>query len=65
LQKYSNAKSISSDQYFNRQQGPPVDPEIQRRLASRQGATAISSADLFGGEQEETYDGKSNAFCLH
>jgi ADP-ribosylation factor GTPase-activating protein 2/3 len=53
LSKYSNAKSISSDQFFGRDQ-KQIDPEVQRRLASKQGATAISSADIF--DQEEFVD---------
>jgi ADP-ribosylation factor GTPase-activating protein 2/3 len=61
LKKYTNAKSISSDQYFGRDQ-KQVDPEVQRRLASKQGATAISSADIF--DQEEFADDEDLAAQL-
>ena len=55
INKYSNAKAISSDQYFGRDQ-KQVDPEVQRRLAMKQGSSSISSADIFD-EEEEFFDG--------
>eukprot|EP00211_Chloroparvula_japonica_P006318 CAMPEP_0119122912 /NCGR_PEP_ID=MMETSP1310-20130426/3025_1 /TAXON_ID=464262 /ORGANISM="Genus nov. species nov., Strain RCC2339" /LENGTH=417 /DNA_ID=CAMNT_0007112641 /DNA_START=41 /DNA_END=1290 /DNA_ORIENTATION=+ len=55
MQKYDNAKSISSDQYFGRDK-PTLDPEVQRRLASKSSATSISSADLFDEPEEHGAD---------
>jgi ADP-ribosylation factor GTPase-activating protein 2/3 len=56
LKKYSNAKAISSDQYFGRDQ-KQIDPEVQRRLQSKQGARAISSADIFDEEEQQFTEG--------
>eukprot|EP01111_Echinosteliopsis_oligospora_P012843 TRINITY_DN4454_c0_g1_i1.p1 TRINITY_DN4454_c0_g1~~TRINITY_DN4454_c0_g1_i1.p1 ORF type:complete len:448 (-),score=158.69 TRINITY_DN4454_c0_g1_i1:119-1462(-) len=49
--KYTNAKSISSDQYFGRDKEEDS-YEKQQRLSKFQGARAISSADYY--ERDET-----------
>jgi len=51
-QKFSNAKSISSDQYFGRDKQETNNYEKDARMARFQGAQAISSADYF--ERDET-----------
>jgi len=53
--QYSKAKAISSDQYFGRDK-KEVDPEVQRKLQMKAGATSISSADIFDQEEEFNYD---------
>jgi len=51
-QKFSNAKSISSDQYFGLDKQDANNYEKETRMARFQGANAISSADYF--ERDET-----------
>ncbi|PKA60024.1 putative ADP-ribosylation factor GTPase-activating protein AGD8 [Apostasia shenzhenica] len=51
-QKFSNAKSISSTQYFG-DQSKTNDPEIS--LQKFMGATSISSADLFGRTSDDSH----------
>jgi len=51
-QKFSNAKSISSDQYFGNDKPESNNYERETRMARFQGAQAISSADYF--ERDET-----------
>ncbi|XP_066965001.1 ADP-ribosylation factor GTPase-activating protein 2 isoform X7 [Macrobrachium rosenbergii] len=57
-QKFGNAKSISSDMYF---QDKDPDAEIRSTLAKYEGSSSISSADLFGGgqQQRQNYSGGS------
>lgn len=50
--KFSNAKSISSAQYFGDQNNATVD--AQASLQKFSGSTAISSADLFGGTTDNS-----------
>ncbi|GMI63905.1 ARF-GAP domain 8 [Hibiscus trionum] len=52
--KFSNAKSISSAQYFGDQ--TRVDNEAQVTLQKFSGSTAISSADLFGQSADSSID---------
>ncbi|KAL1918475.1 uncharacterized protein VTP21DRAFT_3135 [Calcarisporiella thermophila] len=53
-EKFSNQKSISSDQYFGRNEyDPNIQEEAQQRLRQFQGANAISSAQYFGRDEEE------------
>merc|ERR1712071_213534 len=49
--KFSNAKSISSAQFFG-DQNKATDLDSQATLQKFSGSTAISSADLFGGSDE-------------
>lgn len=51
--KFSNAKSISSAQYFGEDQ-PKYDPEKERKLMKFAGSNAISSADYF--DRDESAD---------
>lgn len=51
--KFSNAKSISSAQYFG-DQNRATDVETQVTLQKFSGSTAISSADLFGDSGENS-----------
>ena len=56
--RFKNATSISSDQFFGRDK-LAVDPDTQARLTSMAGARAISSDDLFGrssGHDDEEVD---------
>lgn len=57
-QKFGNAKAISSDMFFHDR-----DPnsEVRSTLARYEGSTSISSADLFGGgqNQRQNYSGGS------
>ncbi|XP_068238046.1 ADP-ribosylation factor GTPase-activating protein 2 isoform X4 [Palaemon carinicauda] len=57
-QKFGNAKSISSDMYF---QDKDPDAEVRSTLAKYEGSSSISSADLFGGgqQQRQNYSGGS------
>ncbi|GLT34734.1 hypothetical protein SLA2020_092330 [Shorea laevis] len=50
-QKFSNAKSISSAQFFG-DQNKAADVEAQTSLQKFSGKSAISSADLFGHEPD-------------
>ncbi|XP_020261256.1 probable ADP-ribosylation factor GTPase-activating protein AGD8 [Asparagus officinalis] len=52
-QKFSNAKSISSAQYFGDQM-KPGDREAQISLQKYSGSTSISSADLFGNGTDDS-----------
>ena len=56
--KFGNAKAISSDMYF---QDKDPDAEIRSTLARYEGSSSISSADLFGGgqQQRQNYSGGS------
>lgn len=51
-QKFSNAKSISSDQYFGNDKQEQNNYERETRMARFQGAQSISSADYF--ERDES-----------
>ncbi|OMO93252.1 Arf GTPase activating protein [Corchorus olitorius] len=53
--KFSNAKSISSAQYFG-DQARAADVEAQATLQKFSGSTAISSADLFGDSSDASLD---------
>ncbi|XP_065878403.1 probable ADP-ribosylation factor GTPase-activating protein AGD8 [Euphorbia lathyris] len=53
--KFSNAKSISSAQYFG-DQSRSGDADSQASLQKFSGSTAISSADLFGHDDKSTID---------
>jgi hypothetical protein len=52
-QKYGNAKSISSDQYFGRDQENPA--EVQAKLQKFGNSNAISSDMFYGRETEDEY----------
>ncbi|CAN6461068.1 unnamed protein product [Victoria cruziana] len=54
-QKFSNAKSISSSQFFG-DQNKSSDTEVQASLQKFSGSTAISSADLFGRDDDSGMD---------
>lgn len=49
-QKFGNAKAISSDMFF---QDRDPNTEMRSTLAQYEGSTSISSADLFGGGQNQ------------
>ncbi|KAI9178223.1 hypothetical protein LWI28_024039 [Acer negundo] len=53
--KFSNAKSISSAQFFG-DQNKATDVETQTTLQKFSGSTAISSADLFGDSGDSSID---------
>ncbi|KAI9125159.1 hypothetical protein K1719_003775 [Acacia pycnantha] len=53
--KFSNAKSISSAQFFG-DQNRAADGDSQTTLAKFSGSTAISSADLFGHSSDPSLD---------
>ncbi|KAF5734293.1 putative arf GTPase-activating protein [Tripterygium wilfordii] len=53
--KFSNAKSISSDQFFG-DRNKAADAEAQMSLQKFSGSSAISSADLFGHNSEMSLD---------
>jgi len=53
-QKFSNAKSISSDQYFGLDKEKENNYEKETRLARFQGARAISSADYYERDESVT-----------
>jgi hypothetical protein len=50
--KYANAKSISSAQYFGEDQ-PKHDPEKERRLMKFSGSSSISSADYYERDEND------------
>ncbi|KAL3570145.1 hypothetical protein D5086_027394 [Populus alba] len=52
--KFSNAKSISSAQYFGDQNKADTDAQVSLQKFS--GSSAISSADLFGHSDDQTID---------
>jgi len=57
--KFGNQKGISSDMYFGRNSyDPDAVREAQTRLQSFQGATAISSSQYFGREEDEDERGR-------
>lgn len=53
LQKYANAKSISSTQLFGDEGTKVSKEESQQQLNRFQGANSISSADYFGKQEDE------------
>jgi len=53
-QKFSNAKSISSDQYFGRDKEETNSYEKETRMARFSGAQSISSADYFERDESVT-----------
>ncbi|TKY58531.1 ADP-ribosylation factor GTPase-activating protein AGD8 [Spatholobus suberectus] len=53
--KFSNAKSISSSQFFG-DQNKAADVDSQVTLSKFSGSTAISSADLFGDSRDNSID---------
>ncbi|KAH1053319.1 hypothetical protein GLYMA_08G271700v4 [Glycine max] len=53
--KFSNAKSISSSQYFG-DQNKAADVDSQATLSKFSGSSAISSADLFGDSRDNNID---------
>ncbi|QCD81919.1 probable ADP-ribosylation factor GTPase-activating protein AGD8 isoform X1 [Vigna unguiculata] len=53
--KFSNAKSISSSQFFG-DQTKAADLDSQASLSKFSGSTAISSADLFGDSKDNAID---------
>ncbi|BFZ53831.1 ADP-ribosylation factor GTPase activating protein, ER-Golgi transport [Savitreella phatthalungensis] len=56
--KYANQKSISSDQYFGRNQyDSAAAQEAKQRLGGFQGAQSISSNQYFGRPEEDLEDG--------
>lgn len=57
-EKFGNQKAISSDMYFGRNDfDPHAVSEAQTRLRDFQGATAISSNQYFGREEDEELGG--------
>ncbi|KAJ3356208.1 ADP-ribosylation factor GTPase activating protein, ER-Golgi transport [Allomyces javanicus] len=54
--RFSGAKSISSDQYFQRGAHQPTSAEDQARLSQFAGASSISSAAYFGRPEESGPD---------
>ena len=52
--RFENAKSVSSDQYFERKDDAEQAYLTQERLRQVQGSTAISSDQFFGTEEEES-----------
>lgn len=56
-QKFSNAKSISSDQYFGNDKNDSNNYEKDMRLSRFQGATSISSADYYERDESVTISG--------
>lgn len=62
-QKFSNQRSISSDQYFGRgDYDPQAASEAQSRLKEFDGATSISSNQYFGREEEDTLSSDGNTY---
>lgn len=60
--RFSNAKSISSDQYFQRgNYDPTQNAENSARLVQFQGSNSISSDQYFGRPEFSAADGKSPA----
>lgn len=51
--KFANAKSISSDQFFDDGKKEAYDPEKEARLSKFNGARAISSADYFDRDESQ------------
>ncbi|OZJ02851.1 hypothetical protein BZG36_03231 [Bifiguratus adelaidae] len=60
-EKFSHAKSISSDQYFGRNQyDAAAQAEATARLSQFSGATSISSSQYFGRDDEEDMQRRSS-----
>ena len=55
--KFANAKSISSDQFFDDGKKEAYDPEKEARLSKFNGARAISSADYFDRDESQMKSG--------
>ncbi|KAI3634563.1 hypothetical protein MIR68_007474 [Amoeboaphelidium protococcarum] len=55
--KFKNAKSISSDMYFERGNHAPADAESQQRLQQFRGQNSISSAQYYGRDEDELSNG--------
>ena len=51
--KFGNAKSISSDMYFERGAHAPMDAEASMRLNQFAGQQSISSAQFYGRDEED------------
>ncbi|KAG2172216.1 hypothetical protein INT43_004757 [Umbelopsis isabellina] len=60
--KFSNAKAISSDQFFGRgNYDESASAEARTRLAQFKGANAISSSQYFGRDEDESMPRRSSA----